>query len=168
MGNQCRTVSKEQLKELLIYAPDTGIFTWKVSRGTAREGNIAGYKTNNGYIAIKISGIFYKAHRLAWLYIHGKFPDYEVDHLDGVKDNNRILNLRSVTHSVNGKNQRKPVNNTSGIIGVVWYKTSNKWRAQIKVEGKQIHIGYFSDIADAAKARKKTEEKYFFHENHGS
>lgn len=104
---------------------------------------------------------------MAWLYIYGEFPDGEIDHINGNKADNRICNLRCVDHFTNMKNYPLPRNNKSGIIGVSWYKALSKWEAKIQHDGKSIHLGYFDDLDDAAKARKAAEEKYSFHANHG-
>lgn len=84
-----------------------------------------------------------------------------VDHRNHNKADNRKNNLRIVTYSQNNMNKSMQSNNTSGATGVVWYKTTNKWKAQIKINGKNIHLGYFVNFEDAVKARKKAEEKYF-------
>lgn len=161
-----------RLKELLHYNPNTGNFTWK-ARPANRVcvGDKAGYSltTTGGksYIMIGLGGNRYYAHRLAWLLAYGEFPTHEIDHINGDGVDNRLCNLRRVTHSENGKNRRLHSNNISGYVGVHWNKASRKWRAQIQVDLKTIYLGYFKDIDDAIKARKESEIKHGFHQNNG-
>jgi hypothetical protein len=109
----------------------------------------------------------YQAHRLAFLWMTGSFPASEVDHINGVRDDNRWGNLRAVTPTQNAQNQRLPSNNKSGVIGVHWNKQANRWCARIKVNGRVVHIGLFSTLEEAVAARAKANEKYGYHPNHG-
>lgn len=165
-------ITQERLKELLSYDPDTGVFTWKVSRGNCKScdkaGSIAAGSGGKSYLQIMVDGKRYLAHRLAWIHRHGHFPPHEIDHINGDGVDNRLCNLRSVTGSENRKNRRLQSNNISGTCGVYWHKASGKWQAQIKVDSKYLHLGSFEDINDAVKARKEADIKYGFHENHGS
>ena len=150
-------ITQERLQSLLTYDPDTGEFRWRVNRGSrGRAGCLAGCRNNEGYVQIQIGRVKYKAHRLAWLYVHGAHP-VEIDHISRVKDDNRIANLRSVTHAQNGQNQKRPRNNTSGHIGVDFYRRSGRWRARIKIDGKLRDLGYFDSAEDAAAARAAAE-----------
>ena len=153
-------ITQERLKSLLTYDPDTGEFRWRVRRGgSANSGVIAGARNSEGYVQIQIDANKHKAHRLAWLYVHGEHPT-EIDHINRVKHDNRIVNLRSVTHAQNGQNQKRPKNNTSGHIGVDFHKRSNRWRARIKIDGKLTDIGYFDTKEAAALARANAEQTY--------
>jgi len=97
-------LTQSQLKEILTYNPDTGIFTWLVaSNGRIRVGDIAG-TTDNGYVRIMIERTKYRAHRLAWLYVHGESPKEQIDHINHIRDDNRINNLRCVSCHENFKN----------------------------------------------------------------
>ena len=119
-----------KLKEFLTYIPDTGLFIWNVSRGKAKKGNIAGVMCKDrGYIRIQVDGILYHGHRLAWYFIHGSIPQGEIDHINGVKTDNRIENLRPVDRAINNQNKAIGCNNTSGCVGVTWDKKSKKWKA---------------------------------------
>ena len=155
--NQMLTQSR--LKELFSYDPETGLFT-RISCDKRSDyiGKIAGHKNKRGYIKIKISQKAYAAHRLAWLYIYGEFPKGEIDHINRVKDDNRICNLRDVPTIVNGLNKGLDKNNKSGVKGVMLYKPNNKWLACIGYHGKYHHLGYFDKKEDAIKARKKAEK----------
>lgn len=153
-------ITQERLKSLLTYSPDTGEFCWRVRRGgKAILGGLAGSRSCEGYIHIQINRKKYKAHRLAWLYVHGEHP-IEIDHINRIKDDNRISNLRSVTHAQNGQNQNRPKNNTSGHIGVDFHKRSSRWRARVKIDGKLRDIGYFDTKEAAILARQHAEAKY--------
>lgn len=147
-------ITQEELKSQLHYCPDTGIFTRLVANSRrVKVGDIAGCLNDRGYIAIKVDSKLYKAHRLAWLYITGNWPENYIDHINGVKNDNRIGNLRDVTSSENNQNQRKScANNKSGLLGVSWYKAMNKWNAQIELDGKRTHLGYFTDKHEAHNA----------------
>jgi len=150
----------ERLYELLSYNSETGIFRWKISRGSrAKAGAIAGCRTN-GYIVIGIDGVPLLAHRLAWLYIYGYVPEGFLDHKNQKRNDNRINNLREISQSCNIRNSKMLCNNISGIRGVYSNKRYKKWAAQIKINKKQISLGLFSTKLDAAKARHDAEIKY--------
>jgi hypothetical protein len=153
-------ITQERLKELLDYDPDTGVFTWKTARGCVVAGSVAGALNTNLYIYIKIDQKLYRAHRLVWLYIHGSLPGAEIDHVNRIRGDNRIANLRAATKSENGQNKPKYRNNTSGIPGVCWHKASQKWIAQIRHLGHSIHIGLYDDLEEAAAARAAAKAKY--------
>jgi hypothetical protein len=164
-------LTQERLKSLLSYNPETGEFTWLVSRGSRQAGEIAGClkrdRSEKVYIRIKIDGKNYLAHRLAWLYTHGEWPENDIDHIDQDSLNNRLSNLRDVTNAENGKNQKIAKNNSSGVMGVCFRNDMQKWHARIEVNGKRIHLGLFDLKDDAIVARKNAEVKYDFHPNHG-
>ena len=157
-------INQEQLKKLLDYDPETGVFRWKDTLGSrAKAGDVAGTLNGNGYIYIKIRQKPYRAHRLVWLYTHGKFPENHMDHINGLRDDNRIINLRAVTRTENARNQFIPTNNTSGHIGVSWYTEKNRWR--VRVQG--IGYGSFECKSDAIAKAKKVYKELGYHENHG-
>jgi len=173
-------LTQKLLKELLHYDPETGIFTWKErSRkyftsdwsfktwNSMHSGKVTGNIAGKGYLQITILYISYLSHRLAWLYVYGEFPIDHTDHVNRVKHDNRIVNLRAVSCSDNLKNQKIRINNTSGCNGVHWIKSSKKWRGRISVNCKVIHLGVHEDWFEAVCARKSAERKYGFHENHG-
>lgn len=173
MTNQTnwKELTQETLKEILHYDPDTGIFTWLISKGTAKKGNVAGNICNQRgkkYRTIMINYKTYYAHRLAWLYVYGEFPEKDTDHINGDGLYNRIDNLRCVTESENLRNSKLSSRNKSGVIGVSWEKLVSKWRVKIGVQGKNICLGFFRDLDEAIKVRKAAEIKYEYHPNHGS
>jgi hypothetical protein len=156
------------LKEMLDYNKETGIFTWKIDRnGAAKKGRKAGCISSDGYIVLSLFNKQYKAHRIAWLFIYGNMPINNIDHINGNKQDNRIDNLRDVTHIENSKNLSIDKRNKSGKTGVGWHSVSKKWIANISVNKKLIHLGYFNNLDDAIKVRTDAEIKYKFHSNHG-
>ena len=159
-------MTQQELKKILEYDKDTGIFTWKVRKAyRTKIGSVAGtlYK---GYSYILISRKRYSAARLAWLYVYGEFPKNNIDHINQNKSDNRISNLRDVTNSENMKNRPMMSSNFSGIVGVSWSKTREKWHAQIRNSGKVINLGLFDNVGDAKRAREEAKIKYDFHSNH--
>jgi hypothetical protein len=124
------------LKEKLLYDPLTGVFTWKCGKYKDKPaGTIAGKLPNQGYIRVNIDKKAYVAHRLAWLYMYGKFPAEYLDHVNRNRENNRIANLRIANASVNSKNQTIYKNSPTGHHGVTAH--GGRWRARINVLGKK-------------------------------
>lgn len=155
-------LTQAKLKEVLRYDADTGEFTrvtFSGNRcaGSARLGPITQKPDERGYIRIRVYGKKYRAHRLAWLYVHGCFPEQGLDHINGDKLDNRIANLREADQMQNSQN-RKPMEGTSSkLLGVTRYRGANKWRAQIMVSGKKIALGYFDDEHQAYDAYLKAK-----------
>lgn len=158
----------ERLREVLRYDPCSGVFIWKVGHGPVKAGDVAGYLRTDGYISISVDGKNYLAHRLAFLYCHGKFPNQEVDHILGDRSFNRFFNLRLASRTDNMQNRKRFKNNTSGAVGVYWFKPGGKWVAQITVDRIPRHLGCFYNFLEAVKARKEAEVLYGFHKNHGN
>jgi len=152
------------LLSVLEYNKDTGIFKWRVDRGRkAKAGQIAGSLHKlTGYYGIKIKGRRYQSHRVAWFYVYGEWPPKYIDHISRDKTDNRIINLRCVSHKENCKNLSLATNNSSGVAGVSWYPRYNKWRSYITVNRKIHHLGFFYLKEDAIKARREAEIKYGF------
>jgi hypothetical protein len=168
------------LHELLSYDPETGALIWKpraascfvheakcASWNTRFAGKLAGHIHPDGYRHLKVSYQEFVAHRVIWAMQTGAWPEDQIDHIDGNKSNNAWANLRPSSDVENRKNMPRQRNNTSGVVGVVWFKPSLKWRAYINVDAKSIHLGYFVNFDDAVAARKAAEERFGFHENHG-
>jgi hypothetical protein len=163
-------ITQERLKELFHYNPDTGVFTWKASWKKVEAGTEAGSTFQHGrtrYSRIGMDGAHYLAHRLAWLYVHGSFPEGQTDHIDGDGLNNRIDNLRDVSHRENQKNRRLNCNNKSGFTGVHFDKSAGKWSARICTEHGSKFLGLFKDIEGAVEARRAAAVEHGYHENHG-
>jgi len=164
-----KDLTQKYLKSILDYDSTTGIFLWKETRSQrARIGDQAGTVDKYGYNVINIDGYPRRAHRLAWLYVKGHWPNGDIDHINQSKYDNRIDNLRDVDHAVNGRNQLINKNNTSGFAGVCWNKKSKKWEASIMVNYKTMHLGRFTNKEDAINARKQANIKHNFHPNHGT
>lgn len=130
------------LKEHLNYDSDTGFLDWISPSGNGDSKSLAGCEHHTGYIYIRLGGSIYPAHRLAWLYMTGKWPENQIDHINGIKNDNRFCNLREATMSNNMMNRGIFKNNTSGFKGVS-YK-GKKWRARCTVNKKQYNLGIFS------------------------
>lgn len=136
-------LSAERLRELLEYNQETGVFTWRVPRyRKIKAGMQAGVIDGGGYVKMCIDYVQYRAHRLAWLYVHGKWPAGEIDHINGVRSDNRIANLRDVPSLLNKQN-RKNLHTTaaSGLPGA--YRCGNKWRSQVSAPFGLVHLGTF-------------------------
>jgi hypothetical protein len=132
----------EELKQLLDYDQNTGVFTWKVRRsGTAVIGSIAGHLKKSGYIYISINYKQYTAHRLAFLYVNGVWPTNDIDHINGIKIDNRIVNLRDVTSRENQSNFHTHRNGK--LVGASYHKLFKKWLATIEINGERIYLGNF-------------------------
>ena len=158
------SLAQSQLKELLHYDPDTGIFTNLVTRNRgALIGNQAGYLTPKGYVSISIKRIKYQAHRLAWFYVYGVWPIKHLDHINRIKNDNCIFNLREATISQNHQNIQLQSNNTSGYKGISWRNDIGKWCVRIYLKREQNTIGYFKSLDDAVAARKQAEEQLHSH-----
>jgi hypothetical protein len=155
----------DRVRELFIYNPDTGIFVRRKRRKQSKYGKDypVGFINDGGYLVITIDGRRYRAHRIAWLYMTGVWPTDQVDHRNRQKSDNRFSNLRLATAKQNQENQNLCKRNTSGHIGVVWWKRDNNWKAQIGHNGKVINLGYFDRIEDAVAARKSAEKRLFTH-----
>lgn len=152
--NRHPPLTAERARELLHYDPETGILRWRIRRGPKRAGSIATRSTSAGYIRVGLDCRTYYAHRVMWLMQTGEWPDKEIDHINGVRTDNRWANLRHATHAQNGRNRRRQRDNTSGFTGVYLHKPTKRWRARINVAGKRISLGYHDtpELAHAAYA----------------
>lgn len=146
-----QNVTHERLLQLLHYEPETGNFTWLITRQRCKAGSLAGCirKTHIGrpYLRITIDGLYYAAHRLAWFYMTGNWPVVQIDHWDNNSLNNRWGNLREATSAQNAQNRPCKANSTSGLKGI--FPQGNKWRARIMVNGCRINLGIFNDKQEA-------------------
>lgn len=144
--------SQEDLKSLLDYTSDTGIFIWRITPSNCIcTGDIAGnHSKQSGYIQIQFDNKIYPAHRLAWKYHYGIDPIYFIDHINGDRNDNRISNLREATNIENLRNSKKYSTNTSGFKGVSYHKGYGKWQARATMNGKRIHLGWFDTPEEAS------------------
>lgn len=158
-----KALSHEYLTKVLEYEPESGVFIWKIRASQAvKPGDIAGSVNKNGYLFIKVGKYIYRAHRLAWFYFYGQWPpieNYQIDHIDGNRLNNSIKNLRLASNAKNARNHKLYSHNTSGVSGVHFAEASNKWKATIRYNGCNIHLGYYASFEDAVNARIVAEKE---------
>jgi len=153
-------ITQEQVRKLFDYNPETGILTNKTHRNSrAKKGETSGCTLSTGYLQVTIDRKRYLAHRLCFLHYHGYLPKI-LDHVDNIKHHNMIDNLRAATTQENAFNKKISSNNTSGVKGVFWDGTYNKWRASISINGKKRYFGSYYDIEDARKAVEDAREKH--------
>ena len=149
--------SFEQIRNVLYYDQKTGIFQWRISHGNRQRGMVAGHIDDQGRPKVQVNGCRYIQSRLAWFWMTGALPKNEIDHINNDHADNRWSNLREATRSENECNKTIKANNTSGAKGV--RKVNNRWRAEIMIGGKAIHVGYFAtrELAQSAYAVKAKE-----------
>lgn len=165
-------LTQERVKELFNYDPKTGVLIRKTGSNVGRYrysvGDTADYiHAASGYKRVSFDNSRYRSHRIIWLLVKGYLPPDKMDHINGVRHDNRWGNLRIVSTSENNRNLKISKRNTSGVIGVGFYKARSKWAATICVNGRSVHLGYFKEKKDAINVRKEAEKKYGYHENHG-
>jgi hypothetical protein len=146
-------MEQSYLKSILHYNPETGLFTRLVRKGNHKIGSVAGTLAN-GYIQIRIDNVGYLGHRLAWLYMKGTLPDFQVDHRDLIRSNNKWFNLREATSGQNHQNRTKNKNNKSGYLGASLEKKTGKYLAFIKLNRMNHYLGSFSTAKEAHEAYK--------------
>lgn len=155
-----RTLTAQRLHEMLSYDSETGVFRWKI-RPTNRihVGDLAGGFTDRGYWLIKVDRRGYRAHQLAWLYVHGVWPTHEIDHINETKADNRLVNLRDATRTQNNRNLSKPNStSSSGFRGVS--RNKGGWIARIRVDGQSVYLGYFATAEEAAVAYREAKRRF--------
>lgn len=182
-------ITPELCRQLLRYEPETGKLFWRertpdmFTKCAARSaegkcsnwnGKFAGKEAGSNSrsksidrVTIGLCGHTYLAHRIIWLMWYGAWPEDGIDHIDGNSMNNRIENLRDADQSINMKNLATPVTNTSGHVGVYWFKPAAVWRSFIFRDGKQVHLGNYQEYREAVIARRAAEAALGYHPNHG-
>jgi hypothetical protein len=156
-------VTQDRLKELLEYDCGSGNLFWRESRKRIVAGAVAGAVLKDGYVCIRLDGVRYIAQKLIWLYTTGAFPTKEIDHINRDRADNRLVNLREVTHAENMQNRSYTCRSISKMKGVTLYARTGKWRAQICVNGNAKHLGYFRSKEDASAAYTKAADLFFTH-----
>ena len=152
-------LTQDDVVHLLNYDASTGVFSWKKKRRGVKTGVALGSDNGFGYLRITVLGKSVYAHRLAWFYVHGVWPE-TIDHINGCKSDNRIVNLKNCSISENNQNTHGPqVNNKSQTLGVSWHKKAKKWQAHICVYKERKYLGLFDDVNEAHKAYLKEKEK---------
>lgn len=142
----------EKLRSLLSYDEHTGLFT--------RDGNVTGTLNSWGYVQVRVNGKVYMAHRLAWLYVYGQWPQNQIDHINRRKTDNRIINLREATASENAQNVTAHKDNAAGARGIYFDKSRNRWVAELCLNDKVVFKQRFKDKLAAINARAKAEEQF--------
>jgi hypothetical protein len=145
-------LTQDRLRDLLSYDPDTGLFHWRRTWGNAHQGAVAGSVNARGYRMISVDAKIYGAHRLAWLYTHGVWPNPEIDHINRQRSDNRLANLRVADRRINNQNTELRKSNSSGFRGVTWHSRRNAWQVRISANGAIHALGYFDDLTTAAQA----------------
>lgn len=146
-------ITHDRLKSLLTYDPGTGVFM--------RTGKRSGCAHHTGYRYVGIDGKRIIEHRLAWFYVYGVWPTADLDHINRNRADNRIANLREADRATNCQNQPIRRSNRSGVTGVYFHKVSGKWAASINVNKRQIHLGVYNTMEEAAAVRKEAELTYY-------
>jgi hypothetical protein len=168
-------LTQELLKEALNFDNDSGLFTWKtrplhhfknlrsMNKWNTRYANTkAGSLQKRGYIEISLLSKSYTAHRLAWLYMTGNFPENQIDHINCIKTDNRFINLRQATNAENAQNKIKSQNNnkTTGLLGSCYDKRYKKYASQITINYKCILLGRFNTAKEAHDKYIEAKRKY--------
>lgn len=145
-------ITQKELKEILDYDKTTGVFTWKQSRANnkIKIGSVAGNLQSNGYYHIKINYKAYLSHRLAWLYVFNEWPKNRIDHINGIKYDNRIENLRDIPQRENCQNYT--IHRNGKLVGCSFNKNTKKWQSAIRVNGKLKHLGCYNTELEAHEA----------------
>lgn len=160
-------LTQELLHELLKYDQRTGVFTWRSRNNGTKTWNAryagtrAGHLNAQGYVRIAVFRQNYSAHRLAWLYVTGRWPSRDIDHANAIKSDNRFCNLREATAAQNIANCVLHKNNKSGVKGVCWCQQTSKWVAYITINKRRIRLGVFYDLDAARRARNEAAIKYY-------
>lgn len=156
-------ITHAELKSILRYDPDTGHWTWLVDRGRlAKAGQRAGTPHyTQGYIRLHIKGRMHQSHSLAHFYMTGEWPAEEIDHINGVRDDNRWTNLREASKALNLLNRKTYSSNTSGQKGVNWHPKLGKWRVRIQKHGRRIALGCYDTLEEASAAYSRAADAIF-------
>ncbi len=155
-------LTQERVKELFDYRADGELIRKVQTSSRSLVGDVAGCLHKIGYKQTHVDGKLRLNHRLVWLWHHGYFPEHGLDHINRVKYDNRIENLREVSHTCNMRNTKVSKNNTSGIKGVSWIRSYSKWQASIQISKKNVNLGLHNTRLEAAEARWQAEVKYGF------
>lgn len=161
----------EYLRQRFDYGPETGALTWRPWPGLNRRraGKEVGVHPQKGYRVLDLDGRWFLAHRICWALHHGAEPDGEIDHINQIKSDNRISNLRVVDSNTNQRNRPVSTRNTSGVVGVYWVTASLKWHAEIGTGGGGVlFLGAFDRFGGAVAARRAAEKMLGYHKNHGA
>ena len=151
-------LTQQRLQQLYDYDSETGIFFHKTN-GTKR-----GFIRKDGYVQLEIDRHYYLCHRLAWLYVNGEWPKHEIDHINKIKSDNRITNLRDVRRYINSQNKNLPKNNKSGHTGIKWETKSNKWIVKFQMDNKIYHLGTYEDLDKAIQVKEAKVKEILYND----
>lgn len=154
-------LTQERLLDVVHYCPDSGKFTWIMDRGGAWAGKEAGcLSSTSGYVVIRLDGVLYRAHRLAWLYVHGDLPASGIDHINRDRADNRISNLRPANQTQNLFNKVACRSSKTGVKGVSVCSQTGRYQVKITVDGRYKHIGRFDSLEEGAAAYAEAAKRY--------
>ena len=159
--------SLDDINKYVSYDPETGLFYRKKPSVSGSVGDSISQKNNHGYGIIYINGLYYMAHRIAWKIVFKEPGKMQIDHINHIRNDNRIENLRLVTAKENQKNISISKRSKTGFVGVLWRESAKSFRSHIMIDNKEIHLEYSKTLIDAVIKRMKANEKYGFHKNHG-
>lgn len=156
-------LTQSKLKNLLHYDPDTGVFTWKNPAGTkTKPGDIAGCASKHlGYRYITVLNKRRLAHRLAWVYMTGRWPEDQIDHINGERDDNRWVNLREADQSQQCGNSALRSDNKAGARGVYWCKEKRKWAVDLQYQGRRYRLGRYTDFEEATELSELARQMFY-------
>lgn len=154
-------LTPEYVRERFNYYPATGVLTWRTNVDRTVVGKPVGSLGNHGYLVVNVLDRPVLLHRLIWLHVHGREPVEQIDHVNRVRTDNRICNLREASFSQQLMNQGMRSDNTSGFKGVFWDKSRMKYQARISVNCRDIYLGRFECLEDAVACRREAEKRYF-------
>ena len=159
------TPSADRLHELFSIDPNTGVMFRKCpTKGGVKAGQVAGWKRASGHLCVMVDHVTYPAHRIAYVLYHGDCPcEFEIDHINGVRNDNRLCNLRLVTRKQNMENKTAARTNKTGYKGVSFDKHSKKWKASISHNHKQINLGRYETAKEAGAAYASAAKRLFTH-----
>lgn len=153
-----KPLSQEMAKEIFEYNPITGVVCWKCSKGRRKAGKVITNKDSEGYLRVGLGRKSYKLHRIIWLLTHGYMPEYYIDHINRNKSDNRLCNLREVSHTCNLRNSSVAINNTTGVKGVRYRSEYGVYIAQIKVKSQHKHLCWTECFVEAVAHRLAAEQ----------
>lgn len=155
------SLTAEQARDLFRYEPETGLLYWRATGKGRGDISLPAVRLNgHGYWIVCVNYRRYRAHRVIWLMERGEWPAHELDHINGDRADNRMVNLREVTTSQNQMNRRKAKNNTSGVTGVSWHSIGKKWAVELWVRGRKRYFGLHEDLEFAELVSSEARRKY--------
>lgn len=158
-------ITAQELQQIAEYFPENGIFIWKITKGNyVKTGKEFGSWDLYGYKTVRINRKSYKLHRLAWLYVYGEMPKNDIDHINGIRHDNRISNLRDVTRQTNLENQTKiqKQKKHTTLIGVYFDARKKSYYSRISIKNKSVHLGTFKTEQQAHDAYVAAKRKFHF------